>query len=331
VKELIKKFVEAYGPSGCEEEIRSVIAEEIKPYVDELHTDALGNLIAVKKGNGKGKRIMVSGHMDEIGLMVIHIDDNGFIRFSNVGGQNPVTLMNCRVRFRNGTQGVIGSERVDDVKELRLEKLFIDIGAASRAEAEKKVKIGDVAIFDYPMVDLGDYLVAKAMDDRIACAIMVAAAKEMKKSPNEVHFVFSVQEEVGLRGARTAAYGVDPEIGIALDVCPVGDTPKARTLAVSLGKGAAIKIKDASVIAHPKVVDFLTEVAKKNKVVHQREVLEAGGTDTGAIHLTKAGVPSGCISIPTRYLHGPSEMVNYKDVLECVMLLVKALEAKIDI
>ncbi|MGE5561668.1 MAG: M42 family metallopeptidase [Chloroflexota bacterium] len=330
MKELIKSFVEAYGPSGNEEQVREVIAKAVKPYVDEVYTDALGNLIAVKKGTGKGKRIMVSGHMDEIGLMVIHIDDKGFIRFGNVGGQNPVTLMGCRVRFANGTQGVIGSERVDDVKDLRLEKLFIDIGAATKADAEKKVKIGDVAIFDYPFTDLGDVLVAKAMDDRIACAVMVAAAKEMKKSPNDVHFVFSVQEEVGLRGARTAAYGVDPEIGIALDVCPVGDTPKARTLAVSLGKGAAIKIKDASVICHPKVVDLLTQVANKNKVVSQREVLEAGGTDTGAIHLNKAGVPSGCISIPTRYLHGPSEMVNYKDVLECVMLLTKTLESKID-
>jgi endoglucanase len=327
VKDLIKRFTEAYGPSGNEEQAREVIRKEMTPYVDEITVDALGNLICHKKGSGK--RIMVSGHMDEIGLMVTWIDDKGFLRFGNVGGQNPVTLLGCRVRFANGTQGVIGSDRIDDVKDLRLEKLFIDIGACCKETAEKKVSIGDVAIFDYPYTDLGDRIVSKALDDRIACAIMAQAAKEIKGTTNDVYFVFSVQEEVGLRGARTAAYGVDPELGIALDVTGAGDTPKARTLAVGLGGGACVKIKDSSVMAHPKVIDLMVNVAKKNNIKYQKEVLEAGGTDTGAIHLTKAGVPSGCISISTRYLHGPSEMVAYEDVLACVQLLAKTLESEI--
>ncbi|MEW6723947.1 MAG: M42 family metallopeptidase [Bacillota bacterium] len=327
MKELIRKFVEAYGPSGNEEQIRKLIAGEITPHVDEVRVDALGNLIAVKRGKG-GKKIMLAAHMDEIGGIITHIDDKGFLRFASVGGTNPHILLAERVVFENGTIGVLGREHMDDLKELRHSKMFVDIGASSREEAAEKVSIGDTFGFWRHMDDLGDFLVAKAMDDRIAAAILVQAARELKETIHEVYFVFTVQEEVGLRGARTAAYGINPDLGIAVDVCGTGDTPKAYTMDVACGNGAAIKIKDNSLMVHPKVKELLIGVAKQHNIKYQLEILEYGGTDAGAIHITREGVPSGCISIPTRYIHTPSEMVNIHDVRACVDLVVKTLETR---
>jgi putative aminopeptidase FrvX len=324
VKDLIKKVTEAFGPSGAEDSVREVIRKEIEPYVHEIRVDALGNLIALKKGKGGGKKVILDGHMDEIGLMVTHIDDKGFLRFGNIGGVNPFVALGQRVYFENGTMGVIGSERVDDPKDLKLEKLFIDIGAKSKEEAAKKVSVGDSCAFYQPFVDLGDRVVAKAMDDRVACAVIIEVLKRLEDTPNDIYAVFATQEEVGLRGARAAAYGITPDVGIALDVTRTGDTPKARTMEVSLGGGAAIKVKDSSVIAHPAFKNYMVKVAKEKGIKYQMEVLEAGGTDTAAIQMTKAGIPAGCISIPCRYIHSPCEMVDMGDVEACV-LLAKAL------
>jgi len=331
MKDLIRKFVEAYGPSGYEDKTRAVIQDEVEKYASGISVDVLGNLIALKKGDGTGKKIMIAGHMDEIGVIVLSIDDNGFLRFSNVGGLNPAVVLGQRVVFENGTTGVIGSERVDDLKDLKLEKLFIDIGAKNRQEAEAKVSVGDMAGFHLPMVDLGTRLVSKGMDDRIGCAVMALAMQRMGRTPNDCYFVFTVQEEVGLRGARTSAFAVSPDLGIALDVTRTGDTPKSITMAVGLGKGAAIKVKDASIVVHPKVKNLMTETAKKHGIPYQFEVLEAGGTDSGAIHMTKEGVPSGVISIPTRYIHSQCEMVDLRDVEACVNLLVKILEGPVNL
>jgi len=323
-KDLLKRLLETFGPSGNEEAIREVIREEIKGYADEIKVDALGNLIAVKKGNGK--KIMVASHMDEIGIMVTNIDDNGFIRFTNIGGVSPYTALYQRVMFADGTMGVVGVEKIDNMKDLTLSKMFIDIGAYSKEEAMKKVNVGDVACFYAPFVQDGDYIMSKALDDRIGCYVAIEALKALKNSPNEVYFVFTVQEEVGLRGAKTAAYGVDPDMGIALDVTLTGDTPKAKTMEVKMGKGTAIKIKDNSVLAHPTVKKLMIETAQENNIPYQLEILEGGGTDSGAIHLTKSGVPSGVISVPCRYVHSPSEMVSVKDVENSIQLLVKVLE-----
>lgn len=322
-KDLLKKLLETFGPSGNEETIREVIREEVKDYVDEIKVDALGNLIAIKKG--KGKKIMVASHMDEIGIMVSSIDENGFLRFTNIGGVSPFTSLYQRVFFANGTLGVVGMEKLDEMKDLTLSKMFIDIGANSKEEAMKKINIGDVACFYTPFVQNDDYIMSKALDDRIGCYVSIEALKALKDCPNEVYFVFTVQEEVGLRGAKTAAYGIDPDMGIALDVTGTGDTPKCRTMEVKMGKGAAIKVKDNSVLAHPQVKNLMIETAKENNIAYQLEILEFGGTDSGAIHLTRSGVPSGVISLPCRYVHSPSEMVSVKDVEGAVELLTKIL------
>lgn len=321
MKTVIQQLTEAFGPSGYETEVTTLLKSMIENHVDELTTDVMGNLIAVKKGQATGKSIMFAAHTDEIGILVTHIDDQGFLRFSNVGGVGVATLVGNRVRFASGAIGVISQEK-GAWKELNLDKLYIDLGAEDKAEAQKLVSVGEFGIFHREFADLGNRLVAKSMDDRVGCAILVEAIKQIKQPQNTLYFVFTTQEEVGLRGAKTSAYNLEPDLGIALDVTLTGDTPEARRMEVSLGKGAAIKVKDSSLIVHPKVKDLLVDLAKKNNIPYQMEVLDAGGTDAGAIHLTKAGIPSGAISIPTRYVHSPSEMVDLRDVQACVDLVV---------
>ncbi|MCE5206782.1 MAG: M42 family metallopeptidase [Chloroflexi bacterium] len=327
MKELIKKLVETTGPSGFEHNIREILRKEVEPYADEIRIDNLGNLI-VRKGvkTDSNKRIMISGHMDEIGVMVTHVDENGFVRFAAVGGINPLTCVGSRVRFMNGSVGVISIEfgtfgEFFGIQKPTLDKMYIDMGASSIKDCP--VKVGYVAAFDRPFEDLGKRLVSKAMDDRIATAIMAQALKDMKSTVNEVYFVFSTQEEVGLRGATTSAYSVDPEIGFAIDVTPTIDTPKGAFNDVKLGNGPAIKVKDSSLVVDPRVVSWMEKAAVKLDIPHQFEVITAGGTDGGAINLTRGGVPAGCISVPTRYVHTPSEMVDYEDVLNCVKLTVE--------
>jgi len=326
MKELIKKVVETYGPAGSEGQIRDLIREEIASYVDEIRVDALGNLIALKRGGDK--KLMLAAHMDEIGVIVTHIDKNGFLRFYPVGGLSPLTLIGNRVMFENGTIGVIGSEKLDAQKDLSLTKLFIDIGAQSKDEAEKKVGIGDVAAMSREFADLGKRLVAKAMDDRIACAILIEALKSVKKPAYDIYAVFTTQEEVGLRGARVAAYGITPDLGIAIDVTRTGDTPESITMDVALGKGPTVKIRDSSLLCTPSVRKFMEDVATAHDIKYQLEVLEAGGTDAGAIQLTKGGIPAGVMSIPCRYIHTASEMVDFDDVKDGVTLISRIMETE---
>lgn len=322
MKSLIEKLISTPSPSGYEAQIREVVRAEIESFADEIQVDALGNLIA-RKGSG-GKKIMLAGHMDEIGIIATHIDENGFIRFSNIGGVSPRYAPGGRVRFLDGTLGVIGMELVSDrFKVPALNKMFIDVGATNRDDCP--IKVGDVAVFDRPFSDLGQRLVAKAMDDRIAVAVMIEALRQLKKTPHELYFVFTVQEEVGVRGATTAAFGIAPDLGLAVDVTLTGDTPKGVKMEVALGKGPAIKVKDAGMLADPRVVNWMVETAQKVKIPYQYEILEFGGTDARAIQLSRAGVPAGCLSIPCRYVHSPSEMVDLGDVENSVRLLVELL------
>jgi endoglucanase len=332
MKALIKKLVETPGPSGFESQIREAIRSEVAPYADEIRVDAMGNLIARKgQKTASGMRVMLSGHMDEIGIMVTHVDENGFVRFITVGGVRPHTCLGNRVLFMNGSRGVIGSEKLDAPEKVAtFDQLYIDVGATSRETCP--VKVGDVAGFDRPFIELGSSrLVAKSMDDRISAAVMIEALRQLQHTPHELYFVFSVQEEVGLRGATTAAFGVDPELGLAVDVTGVGDTPKGIKMEVSLGKGPAIKVRDSSFIADPRIVRWMVTTAERLEMPYQLEVLEAGGTDGRAMQLTRAGVPAGCLSIPTRYIHTPSEMVDYQDVQHAVRLLVELISQPIEL
>jgi endoglucanase len=329
MKPLIQKLTETFSPSGYETAIREAIRKEIKPLADEIRVDALGNLIARKgKKSAKGLKIMLAAHMDEIGLIATHIDENGFIRFTGIGGIRPLALTGSRVRFVNGVPGVISTDRITDpAKAPTLEQCFIDVGASSKKDCP--VKVGDVCGFERPFLDLGKRLVAKSMDDRIACAILIEAMRLLKGSPHELYFVFTTQEEVGVRGATASAFGIDPDLGLAVDVTATGDTPKGSKMAVGLGKGPAVKVKDAGMLADPRIVNWMIRAAEKAKIPYQREVLEGGSTDARAIQLTRGGVPAGCLSIPCRYVHTPSEMVDYDDVQNAVKLLKALLSAPV--
>ena len=333
MKALIQKLVEAIGPSGYESKVRELVKSEIGNAASDFQVDPLGSLVVrTGKKTAGGMRVMLSAHMDEIGVIATHIDENGFVRFTTVGGVSPRTCYGGRVIFVSGVHGVIGGERPESPTSMHsIEELFIDVGATSRDNCP--VKVGDFAAFDRPFLDLGDRLVAKSMDDRIAVAILVETLRALKgkETPHELVFVFSTQEEVGLRGATAAAYGVDPDLGLSVDVTGVGDTPKGAKMEVGLGKGPAVKVRDGRMLADPRIVRWMADTAEKAKLPYQLEVLEAGTTDAAAIQLARAGVPAGCMSIPCRYIHSPSEMVDYNDVTNCVRLLVELLSHPIEL
>ncbi len=324
MKELIQELVESYGPSGAEVEVRDAIRAHVEPLVDEVRVDALGSLIAHKAGDGQ--RLLLDAHMDEIGVMVTYIDEKGFARFTRIGGVSPLTCIGSRVVFEDGTMGVIGVEQKRDNgdKVPKLEQLYVDVGATGRDDCP--VQVGDPAVFVRPFTAQGTRLIAKAMDDRIGCAVLIEALRQLEESPHDLYVVFAVQEEVGLRGARTSAYGIAPDIGIAVDVTGTGDTPEARPMAVKLGEGPAVKVQDRGMIAHPRVRRLLTERAEEAGIPYQLEVLERGTTDAAAMQLVRSGVPAGCLSIPCRYVHSPSEMVDERDVENGVRLLLEVLE-----
>ncbi|HKY54009.1 MAG TPA: M42 family metallopeptidase [Anaerolineales bacterium] len=333
MKKLLKQLTETFGPSGYEENVRQLVHAEVQPLADEIRVDVLGNLIVHKRPRSQTKdtkKIMIAAHMDEIGLIVSHVDENGFVRFSSIGGVFGKYILGGRVRFLSGAQGVIGYDRFEKVHEMpALDKIYIDVGASSRKDCP--VKVGDVAAFDRPFIELGNRLVAKSMDDRVGVMVAIETLRALKSTIHEVYFVFTTQEEVGVRGARTSAYDIDPDVGIAIDVTSSGDTPDSMKMEMALGKGPCIKIRDAGMISDPRVVQWMIRAAEKNKIPYQREVLLFGGTDAQAIQAARAGVPSGCLSIPTRYIHSPSEMVDYSDVQNSVKLLTALLNTKIDL
>lgn len=334
MNDLIRTLVEAFGPSGFEDRVRDIIRPLIEPLVDEVTVDPMGNLIAHKRAAADTQnplKVMVAAHMDEIGVMVTHVTEKGFLRFTGLGGIYPHTLNGGRVRFADGSIGVIASDRVDDMGTIHpLNKHYIDVGATSREDCP--VRVGDAGIFDRPFAVRGNHLTAKSMDDRIGCAIAIEALRRMTVAvPHDLYFVFSVQEEVGTRGAEAAANGILPDVGIALDVTRTGDVPETRPMDVRLGGGPAIKVKDSGMIAHAGLVRLMRRRAEEAGIAYQLEVLEGGSTDARPIQLAGSGSAAGCISIPCRYIHSPSETVDAGDVEGCVRLLVAVLSGDIDL
>jgi putative aminopeptidase FrvX len=318
--ELLRQLAGIYGPSGREKCIRKVIEKRIKSKVDEIYTDTLGNLIAVKKG--AGKRIMLAAHMDEIGLIATYIDEKGFIRFSNIGGVNPWMATGQRVCFQNGTVGTVYyEETLEHMKDLKLNRMYIDIGTKSREETRRFVNPGDMCVFAGETQEQNGRYISKALDNRIGCAILITLIERLENVSNELVFAFTVQEEVGLRGAGTAAYQIKPDIAVAVDVTNTGDTPESKPLSIELGKGPAIMIKDSRTISHPIVKDTLINCAKSRNIPYQLEVLSVGGNDAGTIHTAAGGIPTGAVSVPCRYMHSPSEMVDKNDIDNAVKLL----------
>ena len=332
ILELQKQLVEVALPSGFEKPQGRLLAQWAKPYVDEVFTDALGNVYCHKKG--PGKRMMFPAHMDVIGLMVTFVDDKGFLRFEPIGGHSPASLIGATVRLESGVRGSVWADATADIYkhgfgDVDIHDLFIDIGAESKEEAEELAPIGSVCVFDAPTTLQGDTLISPYTDDLCGCIALLVAMEELKDTQveNDLWFVFTVQEEVGLRGAKPAAWDVQPYMGIAVDVTRTGDTAgeiDGQRMQVALGKGPTVKIKDSSVQCNPQVIELLRKAAKASKIPYQDEILLAGGTDTAAVQKTRAGILSGCVSIPCRNIHAPAEMVSVKDVENVGKLLAAA-------
>jgi len=309
-----------HGPSGDEGEIACAIKKLAEPYADVCYTDTLGNLIVHRKGSGP--KVMFAAHMDSIGFIVTHIEKEGFIRFGKIGGLHAASILHTPVRFKNGVRGLVSVDEKVEEKKMKLDDLYIDIGAKDEAEVKAMVQVGDTAVYDAPAFSAGKRLVSPYMDNRISCVVLLMALEQLKKSENDLYFVFTVQEELGLRGAKTAAYAIAPDYGIAVDVTVAGDALGTKHNGnTTCGGGAAIKVMDNSVICHPQMVKKLDVLAKKQGIPAQRDVINSGGTDAGAIHLTLMGVLTGGVSIPCRYVHSPVEMVDVDDVDACAKLI----------
>jgi endoglucanase len=316
------------GPVGSEESVRNLIRDEIKSHVDQVRVDGMGNLIALKRGTGNGPRrkLMIAAHMDEVGLIVTHVDRNGFLRFSPLGALETQGLLGQRCLFVNGTIGVIGrEEKGANAHEIENDRLYIDVAAGGTANLT--VGVGDAAAPWGSFVDAGNHLIGKAFDDRAGCAILIQALNGLNKCPNDVYFVFTVQQLVGARGAITSTFGIQPDFAIAVDVTPTGDTPEAKSVAVSLGRGPAIKVKDASILVSPIVRDVLIQAARDAGVAYQFEVTGGGSSDAGAMQVAREGGWAGALSIPLRYLHTPSEVVALDDI-EAAVKMLRALISK---
>ncbi|MCL4161851.1 UNVERIFIED_CONTAM: hypothetical protein GTU68_065200 [Idotea baltica] len=334
--DLLKNICETAGAPGFEKQIRDLIISQIKPYVDEYRIDNLGNLVALKKGKQaeSDERVMVAAHMDEIGFVVTHIEEGGFVRFHTLGGFDPKTLTAQRVNIhgKETVPGVFGSKPIhvmsadERTKMPKATDFFIDTGMEQEA-LEKLVNIGDPITWERKLVEMGNCINCKSIDNRVSVFILIEALKVMKDIPHDLYAVFTVQEEVGIRGASVSAHDINPTFGIALDTTIAYDVPgaQAHEKITQLGKGAAIKIMDGSVICDSRMVAYLKQTAEKNSIVWQPEILPAGGTDTAGLQrMGKNGAISGAISVPTRHLHQVVEMAHKEDIEKCIHLLVAA-------
>jgi endoglucanase len=336
---LLKRLSEAHGVSGKEDEVRAIILEEIRDRVDACRVDAMGNLIARKKAaGGSGLRVLVAAHMDEVGLMITQVEDGGLLRFAKVGGiddrvlpARSVLIGDRRVPGVIGTKPVHLQEKADRDQVTGWKQLAIDIGATSRAEAEKLVRKGDRAVFATEFRELAGSgsawrtVQGKAFDDRAGCAIVAELLKE--RFPFELSAAFTVQEEVGLRGARVAAFAENPGAAIVMECTASNEVPTRRDVSPStrLGAGPAITIRDNSFIADPRLVELFSATARDMRIPCQFKQPNIGGTDAGAIHLARAGVPSITVAVPARYIHSPAAIMDLNDFEATIALAREAL------
>ncbi len=336
--DLLRRLSEAAGVPGREEAVREIVVEELKPLVDEIRVDALGNVIARRDGQG-GPKVMLAAHMDEIGFLVSHVDEKtGFLRIDPVGGFDPRVLLAKRVIVHTESGdllGAIGSKPVhvlteeERKKPVELRDLFVDVGLPAE-EVKARVQVGDFITLRQDFVQMGELVSGKALDDRVGLFTMIEAVRKLQNADHsaDIYAVATVQEEVGLRGARVSGYGISPDVGIALDVTIASDVPGAQEsdYVTKLGQGVAIKIKDSASISNPKLVRFLRKLAEEQGIPYQLEILPRGGTDAGAMQLTKEGVAAVTLSIPTRYVHSVIESAHVRDIEATIELLAAFLK-----
>jgi putative aminopeptidase FrvX len=336
----LEKLSNACGVTGREDDVRELLKPMLKPYVDEVKEDKMGNLVGLKKGGEKNApKVMLAAHMDEIGLIIKNVTKAGFLQFAKLGGIDDRILVAQRVLVhteKGRKPGVIGSKpphimkAEEKKKAIEAESLFIDVGAGSKEDAQKMgVKVGDVVSFDTKFAKINrDLVIGKAFDDRIGCCLMVEVLKQLKDIDCTVFAVGTVQEEVGLRGATVSAFGIYPDLALAFDVTVAGDVPGVKEVesSIKMKKGPVIGVMDAGLITHPKVLSLLVSAAEKTKVPYQLETGLAGSTDAARIALTREGVPCGVLSIPTRYIHSPTSMLSLGDVQNATKLAIAAIK-----
>lgn len=311
---LLRRLMTAHGVPGREDKIREAIIKEVEPYVDEISVDALGNLIAHKKGNGK--KVMLGAHMDEIGYFVTGIRSNGKLSVTTVGGIDLISGAFTEVVSENGLKGMLVTTNREAPSG---ENVVIDIGASDKKQAEKRVKVGDYFVHTPKLTHLlGTRYAGRPIDDRVGCAVLVEALKRVKNTDNDLYFVFTTQEEVGGRGVRPVTYSIAPEVAIAVDVTKVDNGTDA--LDVALGKGATVKIKDSSVICTHEIVEKMRELATEAGISYQEEILVNGGTDTAGMQIARAGCKVGAISVPCENIHTGAEMIDSKDYKSAIEL-----------
>ena len=320
---VLQKLCACPSVSGREEGIRALLTERITPFAHEVRVDSLGNLIARRKGTGQGKSVMLCAHMDEIGFLATFIEQSGVVRVAPVGGISLTASAFGTVISERGVRGALVPDSKTKPADYAADVFSIDIGASSRKDAERRVSVGDFFVAEGGVRRLmGKRVCGRPLDDRIGCAVLLALAEELWEKPlvGDVYYVFSVQEEVGCRGAMPAAYSISPDYSICFDVTGTGDTPGATPMVCSLGGGAAIKLKDNSVICHEEVVQALRNLAKEQKIPYQMEILTYGGTDTSVMQMTGSGSRAGALSIPCRYVHSSVEICDLGDAEACVRL-----------
>ena len=319
--DTLKTLLSVYGPSGDEGMVATTVKKLLAGHVDSARVDVMGNLIMEKKGQQGGKTIMFSAHMDHIGFVVTAIEKEGFLRVTNVGGLGVEMSRTRHVVFGNGVHGVVVCQPTKG-ETANMSHLYVDIGAQDEQDARKRVQVGDVCVYANDTFMLGEHRVAApAMDDRCACALLCELMLQTADPRNTIVAVFSAQEEVGCRGAHTAAYAVNPDLGVGLDVTAWGDTPEVKYPSVNLGEGAAVKFMDRSMVATPAVRDALIAAAEKAKVPYQREVLPFGGTDGSASQHARGGIPAGTLSIPCRNVHSACEVIDMRDMESALAIL----------
>ena len=323
---LLKKLTQAQGIAGYEKEVRDLILEEVKPYADEILIDAIGSLIVKKNGTGgpNSKKIMFAAHMDEIGFMVKKIEPDGMLRVCNIGWNWAASAYNGRIRFRNGVNGVVGCRGTIEDAHNDVGKLYIDIGARSKEDAENYVKVGSVCGYYGEYLELQNGLIcSKTFDDRVGCFQLIEALRENDGTyPNDIYYVFTVQEEVGCRGSKPTAERIRPDIGIAVDITPAHDYPCDLEGSNTVGKGIGIKYADPSVICDEEVVSAMEACCKAEDIPFQPEVIDKGGCDASSMNLSGFGVRAGGISVVTRYPHCQSSVVSKDDVEAGIRLCI---------
>lgn len=335
---LLSSICEVAGAPGFEQRIRNLVIDEVQPLVDELEVDNMGNVYAIKraKKNPEGKKVMIAAHMDEIGFIVTHIDDNGFLRFHTLGGFDPKTLTAQRVIIHGKEDiiGVMGSKPIHVMtadernKVAKITDYFIDLGLP-KEEVEKVVSIGDPITRERSLIEMGECVNCKSIDNRVSVFILIETLRALKDFPYDVYGVFTVQEEVGIRGANVAAHKINPDFGFGLDTTIAFDLPgaQAHEKITQLGKGTAIKVMDSMTICDYRMVSFMKKTADKHEIPWQLEILTAGGTDTAGLQrMGKNGSIAGAVSIPTRHLHQVIEMAHKKDIRAGIDLLKACIE-----